>query len=359
MKQGEAARRYFAKFDAIFAHLPRVAAEMRRDGGFDRLEIDVLSGYLSRLERTFAALGMKYLMTGRTGPQALTIDVEESGFPVYPELLSLANDAAQATRQLQTTPDRDALIETMLREILGELQVPRRTQYALSQRLYRELIAGGDLFWPQIEPDALWLSETGQRRSYLVHWAAYDSQINLPVVYLLNVEDTGQAALPVGDIWPEVQDHLKAQSVAGLKLLTIARGLDADFEQLHPKRLRRLHLGPLYSSAYTRQTGPIHDVLSTAAAPEGQDWCLSWTLEELESERAVEERKGWFGTVERQVFALDPFSGQGPDTGATRTTRAAILPERPFQVLAEMDPPGFRKVTKYVVSPGGRVLTYR
>ena len=65
-----------------------------------------------------------------------------------------------------------------------------------------------------------------------------------------------------------------------------------------------------------------------------------------------------FGSVEREVFALDPFSGRGVDTGATRTERSIILPERPYQVLAEKNPPGFASVTKFVVSPDGKVLRY-
>ena len=36
--------------------------------------------------------------------------------------------------------------------------------------------------------------------------------------------------------------HLMAQSLDGLKLLTIASGFDKDFPDLHPKRLRRIHL---------------------------------------------------------------------------------------------------------------------
>ncbi len=78
----------------------------------------------------------------------------------------------------------------------------------------------------------------------------------------------------------------------------------------------------------------------------------------LQSERVEEERAGWFSTVEREVFALDPFSGRGVDTGATRTERSIILPQRPFQALEELNPPGFASVTKYVVSPQGRVLRY-
>ena len=159
--------------------------------------------------------------------------------------------------------------------------------------------------------------------------------------------------------WPEVQAHLMAQSLGSLKLLTIAKGFDTDFDDLHPKRLRRIHLGPMHSSAYTRQSGPLHEVLDQANAPEGEDWTLAWTVEDLESERVEEERKGWFGTVEREIFALDPFSGRGIDTGATRTQRSIILPQRVFQVLAERNPPGFADVHKFIVNPGGRVLSYR
>ena len=147
--------------------------------------------------------------------------------------------------------------------------------------------------------------------------------------------------------------------MGGLKLLTIAKGFDQDFDDLHPKRLRRFHVGPMYSSAFTLQTGPLAKLLVNAKAPQGQDWALAWTMEELLSERVEQEKKGWFGTVDREIFALDPFSGRGVDTGATRTERAIVVPQRPYQVLVEANPPGFRDVRKFVVSPGGRVVTMR
>jgi len=154
-----------------------------------------------------------------------------------------------------------------------------------------------------------------------------------------------------------VQAHLLAQSVGGLKPVTIARGVDVDFSDLHPKRLRRVHLGPMYSSAFTLQTGPIREVLDEAKSPSGDDWALAWTLEEVES-GGVEVDKGWFSSTEREVFTLDPFSGRGADTGATRVQRSLILPQRPFQVLAEKDPEGFRDMRKFVVGREGRVVVY-
>ncbi len=87
-----------------------------------------------------------------------------------------------------------------------------------------------------------------------------------------------------------------AQSLDGLKLLTIAQGFDTDFDDLHPKRLRRIHLGPMYSHSFTLQSGPISEVLTSANADNGEDWALVWTVEDLRSDRVEVQKSGWFGS---------------------------------------------------------------
>jgi len=247
-----------------------------------------------------------------------------------------------------------------VRTIIGAREIPTKLQFALSQRLYYQELMRGELFWARNDPECQWLGNIDEgRRRFMLHWVVYDSQINLPVIYMMEVEDSGKVALPKDERrWPECQAHLMAQALGGLKLVTIAKGFDEDFDDLHPKRLRRIHVGPMYSSAYTQQSGPLREVLAEARAPEGQDWALVWTSEELQSERVMTERAGWFSTVQREVFALDPFAGRGAETGATQTERNIILPQRPYQVLAEKNPPGFAAVGKFVVSPDGQVLRY-
>ena len=351
-------RRYFAKFARITALMGRVTSEVENDGRLTRTEARILGKYLTRLQETFAALADKCLMTGRSpGAPKLTFDRRESGFPVAQELMVMAVDAQQAARHLEGMASATELKDRMVRRILQDLTVPLDLQFAMSQRLYYEALSQGGLFWTRNDPDAQWIEDKGDRRHYLVHWAVYDTQVNLPVVYLMDLEDSGKRPLPNDDNrWPQAQAHLMAQSVGGLKLLTIATGFDKDFPNLHPKRLRRIHLGPMYSHDFTLQSGPISEVLANANAPDGQDWALVWTVEDLVSERVEEVSAGWFSTVERQVFALDPFSGRGVDTGATRTERMVILPERPYQALAELNPPGFRSVRKFVVGAGDRII---
>lgn len=355
-------RRYFKKFERITQHLTRVAGMMEAEGSLTKQEVEVLGRYLVGLTYTFRALGHKYLFAGRVARAGkLSFDRRESGFPIAAELMEMAVDAAQVDRHLSGTQSVDALKSEMVAKIVGEHEVPTKLQFALSQRLYYEELARGHLFWVRNDPDTVWLGNDGDgrdaRRRFLVHWAVYDSQINLPTVYLMDLEDTGRTALPKDDRrWPEVQAHLMAQAQGDLKLLTIARGFDQDFDDLHPKRLRRIHLGPMYSSAFTEQSGPLRQVLIDAQSPEGQDWALVWTTEDLQSERVEMEKSGWFGRVEREVFALDPFAGRGAETGTTATERSIILPARGYQVLEDQKPPGFSDVRKFVVSPAGRVM---
>ncbi|GHF40441.1 hypothetical protein [Seohaeicola zhoushanensis] len=356
-------RRYFQKFETIMSHLGRVGGTMEAEGKLTREEVTILTRYMVALTYTFRALSLKYLMVGRDTGRffgSLTIDTSDSGFPVASELMTMANDAQQAASHLAGMPSEEQLKEEMVRTIIGEREIPTKLQFALSQRKYYQELVRGSLFWVQNHPESQWIGNlSDERRRFLLHWAAYDTQTNLPVIYLMEVEDTGRTALPKDQRrWPEVQAHLMAQALGGLKLLTIAKGFDEDFDDLHPKRLRRWHIGPMYSHAFTHQTGPLRQVLAEADAPEGQDWALVWTVEELQSESVKQERSGWFGTVEREVFALDPFAGRGADTGATLTERMIILPQRPFQVLAEHNPPGFASVRKFVVGEGGRVLRY-
>lgn len=355
------ARRYFAKFERITGHLARVAAEFEAEGRLTRLEARVLAGHVRRLAASFRALGLKYLMTGRVEgplPGQPVFDRHESGFPVAQELMMLAVDASQAAKHLEGMASETELKDRMIRQIVGELTVPAKLQFALSQRLYYEALRAGGLFHARNDPDAQWVADVGHRRRFLVHWAIYDSQRNLPQLYLMEVEDSGKRPLPTDDRrWPEARAHLMAQSLAGLTPLTIAQGFDTDFDTLHPKRLRRFTLGPMHSRDYTLQSGPIAQVLETANAPEGDDWALVWTVEDLVADREEAVKDGWFSTVLRQVWQLDPL--MGGETGATRTERMIILPERPYQALAELNPPGFAEIRKFVVGAGGRLVPVR
>lgn len=368
LEEAHETRRYFAKFERIIDHLKSVAESDISEDATLQSEIPLLRGYADALAATFTALSYKYLLAGRVSsvmPNHLSIDRQDSGFPIYQELLQMANDAMQAERHLRSLPGIRELKASMVTHILRENTAPVDLQFAVSQRKYYESLTSGHLFWAQNDPRLLWTGNTSQnRRGYRLHWAVYDSQQNIPLIYVMDLEDSGEKPL-ARDAWrwPRVQNHLIAQASSSLKLLTIAGGFDQDFDDLHPKRLRRFYIGPMYSHSFTQQSGPLRDVLGEASSRPGEDWALAWSTETLVATTTERAPSGFFSTVERQVYQLDPFSGSRDDeadtAGHSHLERSLILPRHPHQILEERNPAGFADIRKYVLSPKGRILSYK
>ncbi|WP_282605954.1 hypothetical protein [Pelagibius sp. Alg239-R121] len=370
IRDNAACRRYFAKFARIVGHLRAVATLDRPNdkSSFTALQIDVFEGYLKALANTFDALSTKYLLTGtesRGMAPALEIDRTDSGFPVFRELLQMANDLSQASRQLDSLPMKQDLKQEMVDHILQKREKPRSLQFAMSQRVYFETLRHKTLFLAQNEPQVVWLGSGDKtpaaglkRRRYFVHWAVYDSSRNLPALYQMLIEDSSDQALTTDE--PRLQrlkKHLLAQSLSDLKLLTIARGFDKDFPEFHPKFVRRVHVGPMYSNAFTEQSGPLREILAEAAGEPGLDWTMSWTVETLLSKQSERKSSGLFGEVETEVYHLDPYDAESHDAGVTHLERSMILPHRPYQVLVDRNFSSLRNIRKYVVAPDGVVMT--
>ena len=360
-----ATRRYFAKFERIMGNLTEVTRRSEADNEITPLEADVLGYYIRGLTTSFTSLSYKFLMAqqvGRTGDAGLlNIDKSDSGFPVYQEILQMASDALQADSHLKSLPKETKLKQDMVTHILDARSAPTQLQYAMSQRLYYKSLSEKNLFLAQNHPKAVWKKghTAKTRRDYVVHWAVYDSQANLPVVYIVDLIDVGKRPLPYDERrWPMVQNHLLAQSLSSLTLMTIAKGFDTDFDSLYPVKLRRFNLGPMYSHAFTTQKGPLRDILAESIGKPGLDWALSWRVETLLSESERSEKTGFFSKAQRQVYARNKFDPEAMSAGATNVARSLVIPHHAYQVLIEKDPPGFRKVRKYVVGANGQILNH-
>jgi hypothetical protein len=362
LDSARATRRYFAKIERIITHLQSVATLSSREGLISEAEEKILSLYLGDLNNSFTALSYKYLMTNRAPDSGkMSIDKTESGFPVFSEVIQLAADSTQAKKHLKSLPEQERLKKDMVNHILTARSAPTSLQYALAQRIYYETLVNENLFLSQNHPQIMWVGKDLQRkkRRYIIHWAAYDSKTNIPVVYLMVVDDTANRALPHDERrWPRVQDALMAQALSELKLLTIAKGFDEDFDGLHPKSLRRFHLGPMHSHAFTEQRGPIRDVLANASGEAGLDWALAWTVESLISDGQEWKKVGVFKQAPREVYRLDAFNMSGKMDGVTDVTRALILPHRAYQVMEEKHANDFAGVRKYVVGQNAKILSY-
>jgi hypothetical protein len=359
LTEDQAARRYFRKFGRITELLTGVAGAMAKEGGISPLDAEVLADYVAAIASTFRALSMKYLIAGRlkSGARHLTIDYHESGFPVFQEIVTLANDTAQAGTHLASLPAAPALKDQMVKVILSERRAPVELQYALSQRLYFERLAKGGLFFAQMHPQARWLEDLPNgRRHFLVHWAVYDTQMNVPVVYLMEVEDSAarRPCRRTSARWPRCSRHLMAQSIGGLKLLTIAKGFDQDFEDAASEApAAASSLGRCIRRPSPCKPGRSARCWRRRRPPKAK--IGRWSGRRGTGERAGRGREGLvFWNRDAEVFKLDPVTG-GPRLGAT-ATGCLILPRRPFQVWPRKTHAGSARCGSMSWGPVGRVI---
>ncbi len=357
-------RRYFAKFEGILGHLHRVAWQEGPSGSrgaLADLETECIETYLRRLGRSFTALSLKYLLTGLIHhklPANLEIDQTDSGFPMAQEIIRLAEDRERAKEKLADLPDQATLKSEIVDHLLKYKTMPRDLQFAMSQRVYYEMLRDENLFYSQSEPRFIVLDEVQDGvLTYLVHWAVFDRERNFPNIYLMVLKDSSHRHLTQDDRErDEVSRHLMSQSLSSLKLLTIASRFDKEFSTLHPKLLKRVHVGPLYSNRFTRHADPVQQILAEAAGEPGQDWVFCWTVEALFSKETRRTPSGFFGETLEEIFHLDIHSPEVFDAGASALERAMLLPHRPYQFLVESDLEQLKPIRKYVVGPDGLML---
>lgn len=344
-------------FDAIAAALSGLEIFMRDDRSplyRHGIVARIVAEYIARLEKSFASWRNRLAFMER-----FRISRADSGFPVFQNVLELENDKRQAEQRIAGIPEAATLRAEMADFILRHKEFPGALQKSMAERLYLESIRSGEHF------GAFMLARTAKvsvnpktmRPYYLVHWATFDGTANLPLVYMLTVEDSSPAMvrqlvdasraklsrdieipLPVeGLLNPELAHEFDAftekNSAYSLSPVTIASNLDKDFETLHPKQLRRVVLGPFYSAGITENNPTVSEVLSKVRRTENA-WLLTWTIQEVFSKSERPGRKGlWSSEPATQEFHINTDDLEATRQGVSSYEKHALVPHEAYQAL--------------------------
>ncbi|WP_027039430.1 hypothetical protein [Mesorhizobium ciceri] len=351
--ENEAAARYFS---AITAALNGLEVFMRDDRSplyRHGIVAKIVAEYIARLDKSFSC------WRNRLGfMDTFRISRAESGFPVFQNLLELENDRRQADARLANIPLAGELREEMADFILRHKEFPEALQKSMAERLYLEDVKSENTFGPFTLAQTAKVSvnpKTG-RPYYLVHWATFDGSANLPLVYMVTVEDSSETMirqlvdrngklnetidipLPVdGLLNPELahrfDDFTEKNSAYTLSPATIAVNLDKDFEPLHPKQLRRVVLGPFYSAGITDNNSTVTEVLAKVRKPENA-WLLTWTIQEVYSKAEKPGRKGLFSSEKTtQEFFINTDDLEAARQGVSSYENHALIPHEAYQAL--------------------------
>jgi hypothetical protein len=347
------AERYFAAIAAALSGLEIFMRDDRSPLYRHGIVAKIVAEHIARLDKSFSC------WRNRLGfMDSFRISRAESGFPVFQNVLELENDRRQADQRLVTIPQPDELREEMADFILRHKAFPAALQKSMAERLYLEDVKSEDTFSPFTLAQTANVSvnpKTG-RPYYLVHWATFDGTANLPLVYMVTVEDSSEdmvrqlvgangrlnekvdIPLPVdGLLNPELarsfDDFTEKNSAYSLSPMTIAINLDKDFQELHPKQLRRVVLGPFYSAGITENNSTVADVLAKVRKPENA-WLLTWTIQEVYSKGEKPGRKGLFSSEKTtQEFFIDTDDLEATRQGVSAYENHALIPHEAYQAL--------------------------
>lgn len=347
------AERYFAAIAAALAGLEVFLRDDRSPLYRHGIVGGIVAEHIGRLERAFACWRNRlgFLDTFR-------ISRAESGFPVFQNLLELENDRRQADERLAAIPLPGELREEMADFILRRKAFPAALQKSMAERLYLEDVRSGETFGPFTLAQTVKVSVNPKtmRPYYLVHWATFDGTANLPLVYMVTVEDSSEAMvrqlvasdgrlndkvdipLPVDgllnpDLAHRFDDFTEKNSAYSLSPLTIAMNLDRDFADLHPKQLRRVVLGPFYSAGITENNSTVQEVLSKVRRADNA-WLLTWTVQEVYSKGEKPGRRGLFSSEKTtQEFFIDTDDLEAARLGVSSYENHALVPHEAYQAL--------------------------
>ncbi len=334
----------------------------------------IVSEYVERLDGSLESWRSKLAFENK-----FRVSHTESGFPAFENVLDLKNARKSASDRLSELEEADIIREKMVDVILTRRKVPLDLQKQMAERAYLESLSDDVHFDPLVLPKTIRVSVNPKTRRpyYVVHWGYYDGVSNLPMIYILTVEDsspevvkllvgpngklnkTVNISFPVGGLLnPELalkfDEFCDKNSSYSLTLSTIATNLDHDFDHLHPKQLRRIVMGPFYHSAFTRHGEKVQTILSRVNRPENA-WLMTWTLQEIFSVNENPAKHGlWSSQPAREEFHINTDDLECVQQGVSAFQRNVLVPHEAYQAIyaSGQEDEIFGGYNRHVISDG-------
>lgn len=356
----EITRTYFRQLTTIIKQLCQITSQ--QISHTNTLDDQVTLNYLKELKNSYEALSSKYLLNGQVNHRQtshLLINPTDSGQPVRQTLLEMGLDYHSRAKLINKYSPIHELKQQLVDYCLQQKKVSRDIQYEIAQQHYHQLLDNDSLFFASNTPrlHAIEKSEAyaADSQRYFMHWAVYDTSKHIPNIYLLYFDAPPSLNLTEDDAaWQKLIDHLLGQSLSTLKLVTIATELDKQFPLIHPKLLKRIHVGPLYLNHMTQHNQAVQSLFEYG--PADKCWLFAWSVESLFSKGNSEVAKGFFGRQQKQVYHIDHHDVDAFEAGASAVEQSIILPYEAYQLLAEMPDNPLHNVNKYIVSTDGHLI---
>lgn len=337
--------RYFQLLSRVFT---RLSTFYRAQTEFNDVETNEIEGYLARYLATIEMLRIKYAYPGATA-RPLWIDLSESGFPNFMEFRNLETDLEIRKERLRLLPPAALLKGKILDHLMIEHVDPLGIVSTYAEFLYFNMLAPERVFLPFV-PGAI-LPCIAKARTYLVSWGSVDVTTNRPFVTFMQFEqDADEPPLEEEGVHrTQFMECIRAEGSGGSgvsPLRVSAAAIDQAMETIHPKIVKRICLGPLYTPLLLERVGGENpdahaQILKTLFARYRQgeeDFILFFTHELLFSRRQYTKR-GLMGGRGRtyEIFDVPEANALCYERQASIVLESVMLPHHLLQNISEDD----------------------
>jgi hypothetical protein len=295
-------------------------------------EVHAVHIYLTKFLYTIEALRKKYT---HNPAHTLRVDLTESGFPNFLEISYLSIDLLNRQDRLNALPPASMLKQGMLDHMFKYREEPKALLWQMSEREYYEMLDEKNLFLP-FTPGRLELrGEANGFRNYLFSWGCYDFRSNRPYLHLLTFDQTATAD-PLqwkGANYNQFLEVVKAEGSRVPDVGILALAIDSDLEDIHPKVLKRICIGPLHSSMACAGDDDLCNLITTYGKAQ-EEFILLLKDEIVFSQRQQVVSRGESSPQRvREVFYIPEADLDCYEHRASRIHRYMLLPHHVLQSM--------------------------
>lgn len=287
---------YFKIVDHSFKQL---MATLLKNDVCSEQETVFLKQYTELLIYSIEALRVKYLFNDE---DKMKIDLTESGFPNYMEFRYLVNDLSLKNDYLQKLPKVEDLKEKFLETLFKEKEEINQVKlHQAASIIYYTTIDKRYIFKRFVQGKII--KTTNYETQFLVSWSFYDITYNRPFICFLYFNYDGK---DIADYKTKIYEVLKIAADRSINMDTIAYLIDKKLPKIHPKRFKKIDIGPLHNIFAKDENILTHTLLENISnkSLDMNAFCLSLSIEEVYSKGTFKEGS-FLNKQELQIWEVE------------------------------------------------------
>ena len=251
-------------------------------------ELALFNQYCNLLTYTIESMRIKYMYDEEDN---MKIDLTDSGFPNYLEFRYLFNDLELRDQHIKRLPSlkrlQDDFLDTLMRR---KEHISKRKLFEASSIAYYTSVKKEFIFNRFVQGKIMDAPKNSEEQ-YLVSWSFYDVSLNRPFICFMYFNYEGSNPRKAKD---EIYEVLKQSADRKMSLDAMVYGIDRKLEDVRPKRIKRIDLGPLHNVFAKDEHELTHAVLDSITKKEIplESFAMSFTIDEIRSSGEI--KKGSF-----------------------------------------------------------------